>query len=322
MKHFSGLSNYADWPVVGLHDEYRAGYWDPLHSHDRAQLLYASSGVMSVIVDRANYVVPPQRAVWIPPNMLHEVRCRSQVSLRTLYVDQVKAGMMRQDSHVIEISDFLRALILEIARVEDRDDRGVREQRISDLILDELRQMPKAPFQAPLPEDFRLSRVCREILANPADKRSLDELAAVAGMGRRTFTRLFKEQTGMGVAAWRQQIRLMEGISMLSTGKPVTSVAYDVGYGSPSAFTAIFHRSFGVPPSDYLPRNMATSQARPTFNWATPDPRAGLGDLKTDRIQTQTLKRPQRSVIRAKRAGCPQHSTTRGRSPHAPGRSK
>jgi len=258
MKHFSGLNNYADWPVVGLHDEYRAGYWDPPHSHDRAQLLYASSGVMSVIVDRANYVVPPQRAVWIPSNMSHEVRCRSQVSLRTLYVDEARAGMNRRDSHVIEISDFLRALILEIARVEDRKDRGIREQRISDLILDELRQMPRAPFQAPLPDDFRLTRVCREILANPADKRSLDELAAVAGMGRRTFTRLFKEQTGMGVAAWRQQIRLMEGISMLSAGKPVTSVAYDVGYDSPSAFTAIFHRSFGVPPSHYLPRNMAS----------------------------------------------------------------
>ena len=84
-----------------------------------------------------------------------------------------------------------------------------------------------------------------------ADPRDLDDWASLAGMGRRTFTRAFRQETGMGVAMWRQQVRLMEALSLLGMGQSVTTVAFDVGYESPSAFTAMFHRAFGVPPTSY-----------------------------------------------------------------------
>jgi AraC-like DNA-binding protein len=71
-------------------------------------------------------------------------------------------------------------------------------------------------------------------------------------MGRRTFTRLFRQETGAGLAVWRQQVRLMAALSRLASGQPITTVAFDVGYESPSAFTAMFHRVFGMPPSAYL----------------------------------------------------------------------
>ena len=71
-------------------------------------------------------------------------------------------------------------------------------------------------------------------------------------MGRRTFTRTFRKETGMSFATWRQTVRLMEALSRLATGDPVTTVALDVGYSSPSAFTAMFRRAFGVPPTHYL----------------------------------------------------------------------
>ena len=40
----------------------------------------------------------------------------------------------------------------------------------------------------------------------------------------------------------------------LAQGQPITSVAFDVGYESASAFSAMFHRVFGAPPSVYLAR--------------------------------------------------------------------
>jgi AraC-like DNA-binding protein len=70
-------------------------------------------------------------------------------------------------------------------------------------------------------------------------------------MGRRTFTRTFRAETGMAFAVWRQQIRLMAALSMLGEGRPITAIAYEVGYESPSSFTAMFHRVLGVPPSHY-----------------------------------------------------------------------
>jgi len=94
--------------------------------------------------------------------------------------------------------------------------------------------------------------VCNAILATPADPRDIDDWAKIAGMGRRTFTRAFRQETGMGLAVWRQQVRLMEALSMLAAGASITQVAFDVGYESTSGFAAMFRRTFGVAPSQYL----------------------------------------------------------------------
>jgi AraC-like DNA-binding protein len=40
----------------------------------------------------------------------------------------------------------------------------------------------------------------------------------------------------MSLAAWRQHVRLLEAVARLACGHAVTSIAYDVGYESPSAF--------------------------------------------------------------------------------------
>jgi transcriptional regulator GlxA family with amidase domain len=104
-----------------------------------------------------------------------------------------------------------------------------------------------------MPRDERLRRVCEKIVADPADQRDLDDFARIAGMGRRTFTRTFRQETSMGFSHWRQQVRLMAALSLLKEGHSVTSIAYDVGYESPSSFTAMFHRVLGVPPSHCRP---------------------------------------------------------------------
>jgi AraC-like DNA-binding protein len=39
---------------------------------------------------------------------------------------------------------------------------------------------------------------------------------------------------------------------MLAAGEPITRIALDLGYESPSAFTAMFKRVLGAPPSQYI----------------------------------------------------------------------
>ncbi|WP_242539014.1 helix-turn-helix domain-containing protein [Trinickia acidisoli] len=76
-------------------------------------------------------------------------------------------------------------------------------------------------------------------------------------MSRRTFTRFFGAQTGVGFAQWRQQACLLSAVLRLSDGENVTTVALDLGYGSPSSFTALFQRVLGVPPSRYFEGHQA-----------------------------------------------------------------
>ncbi|ALC12146.1 AraC family transcriptional regulator [Sphingopyxis sp. 113P3] len=250
MKHSIDILRTAR-PVMALQDEYPAGFVDPMHSHDHVQILYASSGVMSVRTPETSFVIPPQRAVWMPAGMKHEVACRGPVSLRTLYLPSGHDGQ-GTECRVFEVSNLLKALILEIVDFPPLYDVTGREGRIIDLLIEEIERMPNAPYQVSMPTDPRLLRVCNAILADPADPRDIDDWAALAAMGRRTFTRSFKEETGMGLAVWRQQVRLMEALSLLAAGASITQVTYDVGYDSPSGFAAMFRRAFGVPPSKYL----------------------------------------------------------------------
>jgi len=243
----------ATRPIMGFADEYPAGMLDPLHSHPRSQLTYCTSGVMLVAIAGAVFMLPPRRAIWIPAGTEHEVRCRGVVSSHTLYIDPA-LDHSPQGARVIEVTELVRALIMEVGSFEPEYDLDGREGEIARLLLSEVRRMPPTPTDVPMPRDERLIRVCNALIEDPTDDRDLDAWASLAAMGRRTFTRAFRRETGAGLATWRQQVRLMAAIPKLEAGLSVTTVAYDVGYESASAFTATFHRVFGVAPSTFTSR--------------------------------------------------------------------
>jgi AraC-like DNA-binding protein len=239
-------------PVAAMAVECPSGFTDTFHSHRRAQLLYACAGVMSVMTRDGAFVVPPQRAVWLPGGIEHEVYYGVPVSLRTLYIEPRVHPQLPTQCRVLEVSDLLRSLILEAVNLPTDYDLDGREGRIMALLLDEIVAMPTVPLHAPMPRDERLARVCRTMFKDPTQKQRLEDLAHAVGMSRRTVTRLFRRETGMSFAAWRQHLRLLEALSRLAVGRSVTTVALDVGYRSPSSFTAMFRRTFGVTPSHYF----------------------------------------------------------------------
>lgn len=238
-------------PVVGMTDRYPAGFVDAFHTHERSQLSYALTGVISVVTDQLTFVLPPHRAVWLPAGERHQVSCRSEVSLNLLYIDP-RLPDQPKNCRVFDVSMLGRALIQEILTFEHAYDETGREGRIVQLLVEEIGRMPPIPLSAPMPRDQRLRRVCDQIATNPGDQRDLDQLASVAGMSRRTFTRTFRHQTGMTFAIWRQQIRLMAAISLLVEGSPISNIAYHIGYDSPSSFTTMFRRVLGVSPRHYI----------------------------------------------------------------------
>jgi len=87
---------------------------------------------------------------------------------------------------------------------------------------------------------------------DPADSRSLEELAGACGMTSRTAARLFVKETGLTFGKWRQQLRLLKAMQSLSLGGSVTSVAAEVGYSDISAFITVFKHAFGRTPAKYF----------------------------------------------------------------------
>lgn len=238
--------------VAALANHYAPGHHITPHTHRHAQLLYATSGVMRVGTADGAWVVPPLRAVWLPAGVEHEVIVRGALTMRSVLVTGPAAATMPATARVIEVSPLLRALIL--AAIEDPLDgpQSPRQAHVSALLLDEIAAAGQHRLYLPMPRDTRLRRLCEGLLDRPEDAAGLDDWADRAGASTRTLARLFRAETGLSFTAWRQQARLIEAVARLAEGEPVERLAPSLGYRSPSAFTAMFRRVLGQPPTKYV----------------------------------------------------------------------
>ncbi len=239
-------------PAAGLAWDYPSGFRIEAHAHRKAQLVYASSGVMTVRTEHGTWVVPPQRAVWVPGGVEHEILMSGRVEMRTIYLLDGAAPGLPEHCSVVSVSPLLRELLLRVVELPQPYPEHGPEARLVDVLLDELRTTPVAPLHLPRPADPRLLRVVDGLEADPADARDLGGWARSAGASPRTLARLFQRETGMSFGTWRQQLRLQRSLERLASGESVTSVALSLGYDSPSAFIAMFRRSTGETPGRYF----------------------------------------------------------------------
>ncbi|MDA0997835.1 MAG: helix-turn-helix transcriptional regulator [Proteobacteria bacterium] len=248
------LSGVDDGPglIVTRRRDCPADHFIDWHRHQRAQLLYAVNGVMQVTAPAGIWIVPPQRAVWIPPGTPHHVRAQGgPLSLRSVYVHPDVPGLPETCS-VVTVSPLMRELILEAMDIGDGFDPTGPEGRLVQVLLDRIRELPVAPLHLPMVADPRLKRIADTLLAEPDDPRTLDDWAALAGASARTLARAFIADTGMTFGQWRQQARLLAALARLAQGDSVTTVALDLGYASQSAFIAMFRRALGRTPGRYF----------------------------------------------------------------------
>lgn len=120
------------------------------------------------------------------------------------------------------------------------------------VIMDQIRSMRIAPLELPIPGDVRLNRIYKRLSINPGDRRTLEHWGREVGATGRTLTRLFRREIGMSFSQWRQQLRILEALKRLAIKEPVTTIAIDLGYDSPSAFIAMFKMTFGKTPGQYF----------------------------------------------------------------------
>jgi AraC-like DNA-binding protein len=147
----------------------------------------------------------------------------------------------------------MRSLLMAATDVEPQYDSRGRDGMLMSLLLHELIRLPTLPLSLNFPSHKRLAQRCREFLNNPCPHDTIEDWSDALGMSRRTFTRLFKNETGLSFAAWRQQACLFAALPRLAANEPITQIALDLGYESPAAFTTMFKRLQGVPPSQYFP---------------------------------------------------------------------
>ena len=227
---------------------YSSGHVIEQHRHAWHQLLYACSGSMTVHTDRSSWMIPPGKAVWIPAQSSHSIRMWGNVAMRSLAFPASLTEAAVGDCRVLSVTPLLRELILRVIAMPALDSRVPSHQNLLGVLLEEMSAAPLAPLALPLPVDDRALAAAQHVLACPSGGETLDLLSRRYGAGRRTLERLFRNETGMSFGLWRQKVRMLDSVRLLSEGKSVTNAALDTGYTSVSAFIAAFKQTFGCTP--------------------------------------------------------------------------
>lgn len=243
----------GDAPVQGLEREYPPGS-EAVHSHiDHAQVMYITSGSVTVYTAEGIWVLPPHRALWIPPGITHTFKHSRPISLRTVYIHKDATSMPDWVScSVLNVSNLVRELIIACAQLPGSYALNSKESRLGMTLLDHLELLQKSTYHLPEPTDKRAAKAAHLIMANPNDTRPIKDIANDVGASSRTLERLFTTQTGMGFGAWRQRLRLMVALESLAAGESVSNTAAAIGYESSSSFIAVFRSVFGCSPTKYF----------------------------------------------------------------------
>ncbi|MCF4167236.1 helix-turn-helix transcriptional regulator [Zavarzinia compransoris] len=240
-------------PVLAVGNDYPAGYEITPHRHRRGQLLHAVEGVMLVTTDAGTLLVPPDRAVWIPPWLTHAMRSTgAPLAVRNLFVEPGAIDGLPAESRVVRITPLMRALILEAVDLPLEYEESGRPAAVMSLLLHELVALPVLPLGLPMPVSGPLADLCHRFAEAPDPHATIDDWCRRLNMSRRSFTRNFRAETGLSFAQWRQRACLFAALPRLGAGEAVTSVALDLGYESVAAFTTMFRRLLGEAPSRYF----------------------------------------------------------------------
>ena len=87
----------VDRPLAAFVRDYPDAGSTGWHDHGRAQLIYATAGVMRVATEAAGYVLPPGRALLVPAGLPHEVRIEGRLTMRALFLrDDISAWGARR----------------------------------------------------------------------------------------------------------------------------------------------------------------------------------------------------------------------------------
>lgn len=238
--------------ITTFTQDYPADHVISLHFHDRDQLVYASRGVMTIRTRDGTWVVPPNRAVWIPAEISHSITMSGAVAMRTLYLKPEIAIGLPRDCCVINVSALLKELILYACTLRALKSTVQWQHHLIGVILHQLETVQMVPLQLPHLSDPRLVRIAQIFVADPSDRRTLAQCCRVIGASKRSAERLFQQEIGMTFGKWRQQLRLMHAMRLLAEGAKVTHAALESGYSTPSAFISMFRKILGTTPTSYF----------------------------------------------------------------------
>jgi AraC-like DNA-binding protein len=217
------------------------------------QLVWSVGGAVTVELVDGSWHLPPDRALWLPPGTPHRLVVPGRAALHTLWCAARLAAAAPRRAVLVARGPLLVALTRTIAEAGGLDTRRARDRHLAAVLIDELRPVAPTRLAPTWPTDARARRAAQAMVDAPSRPPTLAALARRSAASPRTLARLFRAETGLGIAQWGRRVRLAHAADRLAAGATVTQAAAAAGYEGTSAFVAAFRRATGRTPGRYAP---------------------------------------------------------------------
>ncbi|MES0884866.1 AraC family transcriptional regulator [Roseibium sp. SCP14] len=233
---------------------YSEPFYEGFHAHDLGQVTYILSGMVTFATESRSFAVPAGHMIWIPKNQVHSAEALRDVHFVSVYANENELSGLPQLCQVCEASELLKSIFERLISHQIRRDKGPVYDALILLLFHEICSIQSVDLSVRMPQDTRLRRICEEVLRNPSATMCKVALAGVGNVSVRTMTRLFKSELNMTFTEWLHQVLIIAAVQKLGTETNVANIATELGYESPSAFTAMFKRQIGQTPSEFAAR--------------------------------------------------------------------
>ena len=228
------------------------------HAHERRVFTVVLDGVMDVIFDRHELGCSPS-TIFTEPGGEHHANVMGNDGAHVLVIQPENHTelvdpcdvMLDRINHFRDgaLSGLARRLAREVREPDDVSDLAV-EALAQEMLALGTRRARKERIADEPPSWFK--QVEEMVHDQCLEKLRIEDLAQEAGVHPAHVARVFREHYGVPVGTFIRRLRLEWATNQLvSTEKPLSTIAYQAGFSDQSHFTRAFHREAGMPPGRY-----------------------------------------------------------------------
>lgn len=209
------------------------------------------------------FLIPPGEALQIKGGSVQQasLTCRLQSeAINSLFGHDLEWTDQRLATTLDITNARIRHLLFRLA--EEASHPGFASDRLVDFLSGELAielgrfclEVSEKPMTGGL-AGWRLRLIDERLSDSPAAP-TLEELAKLCNVSVRQLTRGFRVSRGRSIGDYVEQRRMEAAKRLLVTGESVKTIAFTMGFSSPSSFTYAFRRAVGISPSQFRQRQL------------------------------------------------------------------
>jgi AraC-like DNA-binding protein/quercetin dioxygenase-like cupin family protein len=232
------------------------------HQHDEHQIEYAIGGVVEVETANAHYLLPPQRAVWIPAGLRHQATMNPNVRSIAVMFDPELIRYEGRSAAILTVSPLIREMIVyarrwPIGRLSTDPEADCFFTTLGNLLLEAIASGGET---LGLPtSDNHVVAFAMTFTKENLHSVSINDVARAVAVSERTLRRMFREETGSSWRTYLLRARMLRAMALLaSQDQSVQEAARAVGFENASSFARAFTDYCGQTPSSFRQRSAAS----------------------------------------------------------------